>query len=771
MFIQFHFSHENRRFSIDAAGEFGSRWSAQSWRGLLAVALGLGAYAINLHPLPFLDGVGLPLGNALIMLLVSRVSGILVVPAAAVASLGWHQVLASNWLGLLFVAEAVVVGHGRRRGHLLLWTDLLFWLLLGVPLGFLLLITLPGVQAAPIFHAIQLGFIGVFCCALACLFLGLAKPSWLQEISSQPVLKLDFKRQVGSRVMALLTVLAMVVVLGYSHYALRAQQEWAQERLQISRARVELELERYVQQAQQELRLIGDQLPLEPVQQASLLAQLQERSATFSFITSLDLQDKGSDGDGWIAPPQLRPSALFVAPTLLAHESMDIGQMLAVDNMKSAMAEPAITADGPQLPWLIIALPWPTLEAKAPFCTPPCADRWLLGRIELSAVIRYLTIAPEMLFLVTDEQAGVRLSSAQFEFDKGQPLRFPLNDEGNPATMALPISMQAGMMPPESSRVLTQYYRASLPLMDDWQLHLLWPAAAIAERAQKQFLLGVLLLFGCALITAFALQQFIELITQPLEQLVQHDAQRGKSMRLFPAWTATEIQQLQQALQRQQQLLFGQQAHLEHEVVKRTAELANANRQLACMAAQDGLTGAVNRHQLAKLFEQQRQYGLRTEQPLLLVLLDIDHFKRINDQHGHLVGDACLKSLVRFIKGLFSRENDVIARYGGEEFVLLLGHQTAMTVATTLERLRSEISQAPMTLLADKSPLFFTVSIGALWAPASFSRELSAWLAVADGALYQAKNAGRNRVELKSHWPETLVVTDKVSPETLPNLE
>ncbi len=757
---------------MDAAGEFGSRWPAQYWRGLLMVVLGLGAYVINLHPLPFLDGVGLPLGNTLIMLLVSRVSGMLVVPAAILASLGWHQALASDWLGLLFVAEAVVVAHGRRRGHLLLWTDLLFWLLLGVPLGFLLLVTLPEVHAAPIFHAIQLGFIGVFCCALACLCLGLAKPSWLQGISSQPILNLDFKRQVGSRVMALLTVLSMMALLGYSHYALRAQQELAQERLQTNRARVTLELERYFRQAQQELRLIGDQLPLEPAKQRAMLAQLQESSATFSFLGLLNLQAKHLDDDGWIPPPQLRHSALFSAPALQANESRTIRQMLAMGDTEQAIMEPTITTKTPLLPWLTTMLPWPTLEAKAPSCSPPCAASWLLGSMELTTVIRHLTIAPEMLFLVTDEQARLLLSSAQFELEKGQSLHFPLNNGVVPLTMALPIAtMQTRMMPTDSSRALAQYYRATLPLIEGWQLHLLWPAAAIVTRAQKQFLLGVLLLFGCAVIIAFALQQFIELITQPLEQLAQYDVQRGKSMQLFPAWTATEIQQLQQALQRQQQQLFGQQAHLEHEVVKRTAELANANRQLARMAAQDGLTGAANRHQLAKLFEQQRQFSLRTEQPLLLVLLDIDHFKRINDQHGHLVGDACLKSLVRFIKGLFSRENDVIARYGGEEFVLLLGHQTAATVADTLERLRHEIAQAPMTLLADKSPLFLTVSIGALWASASFSRELSEWLAVADRALYQAKNEGRNRVKLKNHWSETRTLMNKTSPEILPNLE
>ncbi len=173
------------------------------------------------------------------------------------------------------------------------------------------------------------------------------------------------------------------------------------------------------------------------------------------------------------------------------------------------------------------------------------------------------------------------------------------------------------------------------------------------------------------------------------------------------------------------------------------ARLLEANDALAHEAMHDPLTGALNRRAFAEVLSRALSEEHRYHNGLALAICDVDHFKKINDAHGHQVGDEVLCEIVRLVAGNL-RGHDVVGRHGGDEFVLLAGHVGYVGVGVIFERARAAVADRPVHTRA--GDLSITVSFGvSVWGEGETADEL---LAAADVALYQAKNAGGNRVVL-----------------------
>jgi len=168
-------------------------------------------------------------------------------------------------------------------------------------------------------------------------------------------------------------------------------------------------------------------------------------------------------------------------------------------------------------------------------------------------------------------------------------------------------------------------------------------------------------------------------------------------------------------------------------------ELQHAHQEAEHMARTDPLTGIHNRRSFVELSEQTIRHGLRTGAPVSALLIDVDHFKQINDQHGHPVGDLVLKHLSALLAGRF-RGSDVCGRIGGEEFAVLLADTSLDAAEFVAQQLGQSL--AAMSIPTMTQPLKITVSIGV----ASGHYDLAILLRDADRAMYQAKAAGRNRV-------------------------
>ncbi|MGC3985118.1 MAG: GGDEF domain-containing protein [Pseudorhodoferax sp.] len=158
-------------------------------------------------------------------------------------------------------------------------------------------------------------------------------------------------------------------------------------------------------------------------------------------------------------------------------------------------------------------------------------------------------------------------------------------------------------------------------------------------------------------------------------------------------------------------------------------------------ATHDPLTGALNRQALMESLERERARSGRSGQPFSVAMLDVDHFKAINDTHGHPVGDRVLVHLCRRMAALV-RPNDVVARYGGEEFMIVMPDTTLRAAQLAGQRILAQAVQVD-----DHALPAFTISIGlAQWSSADTSVETV--IARADAALYAAKANGRNRLEV-----------------------
>lgn len=169
----------------------------------------------------------------------------------------------------------------------------------------------------------------------------------------------------------------------------------------------------------------------------------------------------------------------------------------------------------------------------------------------------------------------------------------------------------------------------------------------------------------------------------------------------------------------------------------------NAEQELEQLAATDALTGVANRRTLDHTLRHEWFRAQRTGKPLSLLMIDADHFKAFNDQHGHQAGDDALRALAKVISENVRRPADLVARYGGEEFSVILAETDCAGAQQIAEHIRVAVEQLPF-LAGIESPI--TVSIGISTWTTTTDTSLEQLLFAADKALYLAKESGRNRV-------------------------
>ena len=189
---------------------------------------------------------------------------------------------------------------------------------------------------------------------------------------------------------------------------------------------------------------------------------------------------------------------------------------------------------------------------------------------------------------------------------------------------------------------------------------------------------------------------------------------------------------------------------LEERVQERTQELENLNEKLNELSVTDGLTGLRNRRFLDQQLEQEVGRAWRSEHPLSVAMLDIDHFKSVNDTYGHQVGDECLRMVGEILHAALRSPSDTGARYGGEEFVMILPDTSRAEALAVVERVRERIHAARVE--CEGVVLALTVSAGVTGHRVDESVTPDQLLVEADEALYYAKESGRDRACAYGDW-------------------
>ncbi|MFB3829854.1 MAG: diguanylate cyclase [Bryobacteraceae bacterium] len=185
-------------------------------------------------------------------------------------------------------------------------------------------------------------------------------------------------------------------------------------------------------------------------------------------------------------------------------------------------------------------------------------------------------------------------------------------------------------------------------------------------------------------------------------------------------------------------------------ILELQAELLQARDALQRQATHDGLTGVWNRTAILEILERELERARREDAPVAVLMLDLDHFKRVNDTRGHLAGDEVLRQMVRRMEAEL-RSYDSVGRYGGEEFMVVLPGCSGLVAAARAESLRQALTQREFSVNGEAIEV--TCSLGVSWSTASDGTGQEMLVRAADEALYRAKRRGRNCVEITCPEP------------------
>lgn len=179
-------------------------------------------------------------------------------------------------------------------------------------------------------------------------------------------------------------------------------------------------------------------------------------------------------------------------------------------------------------------------------------------------------------------------------------------------------------------------------------------------------------------------------------------------------------------------------------------EMAALNEELIELSQRDPMTQLYNRRAFNDKSEEYWRVATRNNEPLTILLLDIDHFKLYNDAYGHIAGDECIRRVAESLTHCFNRPGDIVARYGGEEFIILLANTTLEGAEYVAEQMRLSITELEIRHKASPSGRFLSVSIGGSAIQFTTGTDLFSQIQLADKALYESKNQGRNRITISN---------------------
>jgi diguanylate cyclase (GGDEF)-like protein len=264
---------------------------------------------------------------------------------------------------------------------------------------------------------------------------------------------------------------------------------------------------------------------------------------------------------------------------------------------------------------------------------------------------------------------------------------------------------------------------------------------ASVARSRQGWFLGAAVL-GLALYALLTIGLY-RLVIRPV-QLLQRTARRmgqGELEARVPPLRGRELGELGEAFNAMAQRLLEERQNLERTVAERTRELVAANVRLERLAVTDGLTGVFNHRRFQEALAQEVLRAARTQRPLSVLMVDVDHFKQFNDTFGHPAGDELLRRLAATLQNTL-RTTDLLARYGGEEFGIILPETPKEVAMQVAERIRQEVSGG-LGQNEWRSPVSVSVGV-ATWHGDGHGPQ--ALVSAADRALYAAKHRGRNRV-------------------------
>jgi diguanylate cyclase (GGDEF)-like protein len=696
---------------------------------ILAILLGVLGAVLNSFPIELAYNISLIIGNLAFIIAAAYLRPLFTLLCALICVapllISWGHPFGFLTFGL----EGLFVSYMRGRGWYLPTADVLYWLLIGMPLTAIIIwFNSISSQGYFLFSLFKQSINAIFYTTLAVILIfvfGDKVNRWIK--SQQPPLVKNLKQYLHYILWIMSAFFVVGVCLFLSRNLNDIQQQQFEDKLDISSQYLGHIIENYIDdhkkaiaQAANKLSAIdpedynealGKTHKLYPGFLTMLIANQTANIVSSSPQTLIDsLPESGfSVVDRAYFREAFFNQSLYISPVFL-------GRGFGSDSI-IAISAPIYRQNNPQ--------PVGIVEGS-------------LNLNLFAQLNRYAANDREIDVVLTDEKDNVIYSEAKLALTTLSRFNYEVEQvklKGNLITIETTSSNKK------------RYLYRQISLNNGWKVFVLIEHGQILQLIEQQY---VTIFMSLALIFIFVIllaHQVANTLNRPLafalKELARNDGKRG--FKPIPYEAPIEFLALYKELQQSKESLLNQQSILEETVERRTQDLNEANKTLKNLANKDSLTGLHNRRYLEKQFNELQAILSRNDAAMMVAMLDLDHFKKFNDQYGHLIGDNCLVFVSKAMQGKFDRRSDIVARFGGEEFIIITQHDPEGGVLEKLDELREEI--ACICIPTDcHQYIGVTISIGTITANASFSKNLEDWIRLADEQLYQAKNNGRNQI-------------------------
>ncbi|TWX71645.1 diguanylate cyclase [Colwellia sp. C1TZA3] len=702
---------------------------------LLALALGLVGALLNSYPIELAYSIFLVVGNLAFIIAAAYLRPALTLLCALLCVAPLLIIWGHPFGFLTFGCEALFVSYLRGRGWYLPTADFLYWLLIGMPLTAVLIkFTTTSATEYLIFSLFKQSINAIFYTALAVILIfvfGEKLSGWIK--SQQPPLVKNLKQYLQYILWVMSAFFVVGVCLFLSRSLTNIQEQQFKGKLDISSQYVGRIIEKYVDEHKKAIAQVAYKLSaIEPSNYDDALLEVHKIYP--GFLTMLIAKQDGSLATS--SPSSLManlPKSSFSVADRSYFSQAFFQQSLYVSSVflgRGFGADPIIAISAP-----IYANKNDSKNDK-----PIGIVEGSLNLNLFEQVNHYAANDREIDLVLTDENDNVIYAEASLALATLSKFNFS-SDQVNAKHQLLTIDTYGA----NKQRYL---YRQS-ELNNGWKIFVLIEHSQILALIEQQYLTIFISLFVIFVLVILLANRFASTLNRPLAFALKELAHGGgaSGYRAIPYVAPTEFLTLYDELQQSKEYLLKQKSILEETVEKRTEELNQANTALKKLANKDSLTGLYNRRYLKNKFSELQAILARNNADMLVAMLDLDHFKKLNDKYGHLMGDHCLKYVAEVMKNKFLRRSDIVARFGGEEFIIVAQHDEQGIMLEKLEELRQEIAQHHFE--HDSGDFIaVTISIGVMMANAAYSEKITDWITLADEQLYQAKDNGRDQLSI-----------------------
>jgi diguanylate cyclase (GGDEF)-like protein len=669
---------------------------------------------------PFFGSFTLFFGQIFVLLcLITRGINSAVV-AVAISSLVTAVYAGDPNLIIIFALEIFFIHMLLKRGFFLLQSVILYWVLFGIPLLLALsALTSDATLQVHFINGLTRGINGLICVSVAAIFYWSVPSSFLTSSYYNKPPKLA--ALIFSLCMLTVTLPAILISLFFIHQATYQNEKTISFELNNTTNELSLITEGALTANTRALSLLANYLSkgADLLETQEMIATLYESDTLFSSVLVVD-----HTGKVVIASPSKNALKLMREGDININNTEAF--QLARQRYEPIYSNAIQTTQFDNVPTFSIAVP---VSDQRGF------QGLVSGSIPLERFQTYVSdkAKSEQDFIITDANNNVVLTS----LGKSLPSlsSFNIEEEENPLINLVPTLRHEQ----------NEYLFSKIDTENSWQIIALTsPESAISELMQRFLIL--LLSTGLLLISfAFIARQLSKKITQPLENIAKRFPDKKINPQILKdAKISQETVTLTNRLISSHAVMTDFQQQLKEQVDNKTRQLKQLNQELYSLAQKDGLTQLLNRAGFNRFALTSYRNCIRNHITMSLILIDIDHFKHINDTHGHLFGDKCITSVAEVLQHYCKRDTDIIGRFGGEEFIIMIVGGDVVEHHARIKLIKESIANNQIIEKEDRASM--TVSAGVISIKDDYTLDFESMIKLADDQLYLSKRTGRNKI-------------------------